>query len=348
MAVFVIDGRSLTPRSTSHKMNVSILLDEKPSWFDRPIKVGPHQLEHSGQIDREKLLKLLEEFDILRKNKKFFDNSSIALFHCVAPLRAGLLEQKGEDIGLYVNLGPANADLEEFSSWARENSADNNETFSSMMASSVVKILPNVVMSNIAMNASILGENTVSAGTSVSSAWALNSVCRVLEEDKAKVAIMAAASFPYQYFNIDAYLRFFGEKFFHPPLCEASAAVSLSKKVDKSQKALGTITGIHLFKAAPVLSPVKVLEEKGFNLECYDKVLLQPSASGNYLAAAEPLGLLTVLESLASIESPAVSQSQTVPGSFGAPCEARLLKGLSVTRDYFGNYSVIEVSNEKN
>ena len=190
----------------------------------------------------------------------------------------------------------------------------------------MVKILPNVVMSNLAMNIPVSGENTVSAGTSASSAWALQAAWRGIRQDKAHCAIVASASFPYEYFNMDAYHRFFGETFFTPPLCEGASAVALSKHPDDSGNILGAITHIHTFKHQGSQSPEMVLASSGYDLSAYDRILFQPSASGNFLAASEPFGMLCVLDSMAK------NTKNVSSGLLG--------RGLSVTRDYFGNYSV--------
>ena len=328
MALFVIDGASLTPLSLQHGENLEALLAEKSFFKDEPLSMGPHQLSVSGQIDEATTEQLLTEFDILRKNKKYFDKPSTALFHCVSPLRKNFTKLSPEDIALYVNLGPANAQLADFIQWAQENEPESQEEFTKMMASSVVKILPNVVMSNLALNLEILGENTVTAGTSVSSATTLRAAAALLQADKCQGAIVASASFPCQYFNIDAFIRFFGDAFFATPLCEGASAIALTQQA--SDHVIGTIDSITTFKCAEEELSAEILARRGFDLMAYEYVLLQPSQAGNFLAASEPLGLQAVLHALNK-------------GRLGE-CLGTKGKGLSVSYDYFGNYSAIEVS----
>ena len=328
MALFVIDGASLTPHSLQHGENLEALLDEQPFFKNEPLSIGPYQLSVNGQIDETTTEQLLSEFDILRKNKKYFDKPSTALFHCVSPLRKHFAQLSSEDIALYVNLGPANAKLADFSQWAQENEPQSQEEFTKMMASAVVQILPNVVMSNLAMNLEILGENTITSGTSVSSATVLKAATALLEADKCQGAIVASASFPCQYFNIDAFKRFFGSDFFATPLCEGASAIALTQEA--SVDALGTIDSITTFKCTEDELPAEILARRGFDLMAYEYVLLQPCHGGNFLAASEPFGLQAVLQALNK-------------GREGE-CLGTKGKGLSVTNDYFGNYSAIEVS----
>ena len=328
MPSFVIGRASLTPLSVEDGENVRALLDDRPFYKNEAIQIGPHQLPVNGQLNDERMDELLESFDILRKNKKYFDRPSTALFHCVSQLRKNLGDVPSDELGLYVNLGPANARLDDFTSWAQENKADSSDEFTAMMASSVVKILPNVVMSNLAMNLDILGENTITAGTSVSSANLLQTAAQMLEERKCQRTIVGSASFPYEYFNIDAFKRFFGDEFFATPLCEGACAISMSNEPDV--QILGSIDSVTTFKCTQKDLPAEILAQRGFDLMAYEYVLLQPSLAGNFLAASEPLGLVAVIEGLNT-------------GREGE-CLGTKGKGLSVTVDYFGNYSAIEVS----
>ncbi len=325
MLAYIIGGASLTAKSELHVQNTRALLAEEPLYSDKPITVGPHTIQKNGQISSETLSKLLTELPIPRKNEKFFEEPSIALYYCVEKLRATVASMDAEDLALYVNLGPANTRLEEFEQWASENSASGTEPFTSMRASSVIKLLPNVVMSNLSINLGIGGENTVTSGTSVSSALVLQSAIDVLDCKKAKAAFVASASFPYRYFNIDSYLRFFGEDFFVPPLCEGASACLLVKQPEEGQEVLGAIRTINTYKKSASWQGdnLTFLSEKGFQLGDYEKLLVSPSQSGNFLAATEPFALLALLDFL----------KERAPGKMA----------LSVSSDIFGNVSAIEV-----
>jgi hypothetical protein len=204
-----------------------------------------------------------------------------------------------------------------------------------LKASAVMKLLPNVVMSNLSIHLGMRGENAATSGTSIGSAWALAAALRVLEEGKVRCAVVGSASFPYEYFNLDAYLRFFGPEFLEPPLVEGASALLLRGEGDPLGVDPGSITGavrrVELLAGDP-LEPswdgarsacFDRLRARGFDLDAYAVVGVQPSKTANFLAAGEPLGVLSVIHGL----------NESAPDG----------RGLSVSYDRFGNVSAVEV-----
>ena len=323
---FVVGGSSLTPLSSCHRENTQALTRSMPFHKQEQLTIGPFVLESHGALSSEDLARILKGFNLLPKYEKFFDDPSIGLYSCLAPLREQIRNVPGTDLGLYVNLGPANAKLDDFQRWGAENPEHGVEAYSTLMASSVVKLLPNVVMSNLSIHLDILGENTTTAGTSAGSAWCIRSARRLLREAGQTAVFVATASFPYAYFNLDSFRRFFADSFFDPPLIEGSAAITLTHASGVSRfpaGVLGSLHRSHTFRLNPEASLQEELDRLGFGDAARNHLLIQPSPSGNFLAAGEPLGILTVLEAL----------NETGKGG----------TGISVTQDPFGWVSIVEV-----
>jgi hypothetical protein len=262
------------------------------------------------------------------KNMKFFTRPSKALAFCIAKCLVSLknVTASPERCALYINGGPANAQLNLFTDWACENSdpANTNVTdmFTSLMASEVIKLLPNIIMSNISINLPIKGENTLVSGTVSDSVWALKAACRCLESNKADMAVVGSASFPFEYFNLNAFKRFFNDDFFEFPFCEAASCVILTtpefinKHADLKTGIIGSIIDIQQFEGL-----INIGHEQ---TESLDKTLFLPGRCGNFLCAAEPLGLLALLEKL--------------------NCSADFkYQGISISKDYFKSTSKIKL-----
>lgn len=301
--------------------NLGRLLSGECFYGDGTIDVGPHRIHRDGSISREQLNEHFSDFKIPRKNEKFFEEPSIAVFSCLNRLQHLFTE----DTVLFVNPGPANSSLKEFQQWAGENDPSSKDLLTSMRASSVVKLLPNILMSNLSINLGLCGENLITSGTSVLSARLLGMAVQRIEQGEDEAAVVASASFPYQYFNIDAYLRFFGEEFFEPPLCEGASACVLSANKPVDGEICGRIRSVRVFRKCPAHnSDIRdFLAARGYEPDRYEKVLFSPSAAGNFLAATEPFSALA----LAHFLTERASQNTAI----------------SVCSDIFGNVSVVEV-----
>jgi len=298
----VLAGASLTRRSADHGANLEALLADRRFFDERPVEVGPFTVPADGSIPAATLDDVASAFAVPPKNLKYFDAPSTALFHCMAPLRRRLDGLPPAAIGLYVNLGPANARLDDFDRWAAENDPSGTDAYTSMMASSVVRLLPNVVMSNLAANLAIHGENAATAGTAVTSAWSVGAALRVLYEGTARAVLVGSASFPYQYFNVAAFRRCFGSSYWQTTPCEAASALALVRPAARyaGDEVLGTVIGQATCVTGPDGTAEEALDRMGLDPSGLSFVLEQPRTGGDFLAAAEPLGLLAALRRLAA------------------------------------------------
>ncbi len=335
----IIGSGSITGLSSDNNANMEALVSGLPFYSQKPLSVDGFQFEQNGGIEAGVIEKLLDSFDIKPKNKKFFDRSSAAVFYCVNSM-ARVIESSGAaNTGLFVGTGPANTRLSDFIEWGRESAADKTSTYPKLMASSVIKLLPNIVMSNVSINLELNGENAIFSATSAASAGALESACMAVENKTSPAAIAASVSMPYQYFNIDSYRRFFCDGFFAVPLCEGASALlaagreTVLKDGALKEAVIGSIKRIDIFKMDDKLCRTvstdrtaftdALSSEHGIAVKDFEIFKINPSASGNFLSASEPLSVLSVMNAL------------NAKNSSG--------EGLSICADYFGNVSVITV-----
>ena len=333
----IIGSSSITCLSSNNDINMEALISGLPFYSLNPFSVDCFEFQRNGRIAEELIANILDSFDIKPKNKKFFDRSSAAIFYCVNSFARLIERSAAPDTALFVSTGPANTRLSDFIEWGRESASDKGSIYPKLMASSVVKLLPNIVMSNISINMGINGENAIFSATSAAPACALESACMAIEDKTTPSAIAAAVSMPYEYFNIDSYRRFFYDDFFTVPLCEGASALmafdreTVLKDAGLKNAITGSIKKIDVFKMDDKLCRQASTDGRGFidalkseygvDVKKYEIFKLNPSGSGNFLSASEPLSVLSVMSALNSKMSTG--------------------EGLSICADYFGNVSVI-------
>lgn len=350
---FLVSAGALTPAGDCISKINSLLNREAPFYIKEEFHTGPYILKKQGIIPdsfcgedslislfQETLSKAFPRLKLKPKNLKFFNRPSYAVVRSIVLalsektfIENGLLQHLSntpERAALYVNAGPANANLKIFLDWASENLApDNKEKFTNLMASEVIKLLPNIMMSNIALNLPFQGENTIVSGWASNSAWAVSSACECLENNRADIAVATSGSFPYEYFNIHAYFELFDTDFFDPPLCEAaSCAVLVNKKMAAQlpeSSILGAITDIEQQKGSEKLKKIQT-EIKKDSTGTNQITRITPGPSGNFLGAAEPLNSICLLHEMNKFKTP---------------------NGASISFDKFNNISIIRLTDKK-
>ena len=287
---------------------------------------------------------LLDSFDIKPKNKKFFERSSTLLFSVVKDYTAMLGAADKADIGLFCAAGPANAPVEDFTGWASEID-DNEEFYPPMMASSVIKLLPNIIMSNLSINTGWKGENSVFSGPSPFHD-ALNSMLLSLGSGPLSAAAAASVSTPFEYFNMDSYSRFLAPDFFNAPLCEGAASLLCCtpefyrENIAKNSAAEpeGYIAAIDSYKAPAGLFDYSnisafngmarnFLEQSGYNFDGVEYFKTAPALTGNFLSASEPFNITSLIYEL----------NRNGRGGFA----------LSAVIDYFDGIHIIKAGGRK-
>lgn len=335
----ILSSNSITARSRVHAENMDALSRGLNFWTDAPLPVDRFTLARHGKIDDAEVSKLLESFDIKPKNKKYFERSSILLFSVIKDYAPLLRNVAGDEIGLYCGVGPANARIGDFRDWAA--GIDNaDEFYPSVMASSVIKLLPNIVMSNLSINMGWRGENAIFSSCASAFFDALNSLLTAFEDGSSQAAAAASVSAPFEYFNMDSYSRFFGPGFFDPPLCEAASSMLLctpdfyaGRFAKNGLIPEGRILSVDSYKTPEGFfnrSDIQNSENmaRGFlmsaNYDFTDVISFKaaPSACGNFLTGGEPLNLMGLIYSLNSA------------GESGCAVSANI--------DYFGNLHVIK------
>lgn len=335
----ILSAASVSRRSLDHSRNMEALASGLPYYSAGRSFVDCHELGFDGRIPDAVADALLVSFDVRPKMKKFFDRPSVLAFACVRNF-SEFFGAAGSEVSLFACTGPANARLRDFSEWAESAGEEPSEPYPPMMASSVVKLLPNVVMANLAVNFGLRGENSIFSPSCVSSARALGAAARSVESGGSPLSAAVSVSCPFEYFNIDSYKRFFGESFFDPPLCECASAVLLASRDFVSsrpalrERVIGAVTGLDHFRleTAPFsggeyehLAALSAVRENVLsNFPGREFVFFAPSASGNFLSASEPLGALAAVHRLNSLAS-------SRPAS-------------SASFDRFGNVSVVTVA----
>ncbi|PKK90322.1 MAG: hypothetical protein CVV64_10165 [Candidatus Wallbacteria bacterium HGW-Wallbacteria-1] len=332
-------GEAVTPISWTFEGNFDHLMTGVP-FFTSNLDVDGFTLSSAGRIDDSLIAEKREGLAVAARNLKFFDRQSVAVYHCAEKLKGLLAEIPAQRVGLYSGVGPANASVGDFMDWAEVNQPESDEPFSSMMASSVVRLLPNVVMANVSINLTISGENCIFSGTSMASVGALEAASRSLREKRCDVALLSGSSFPLQYFNIDSFNRFLRHDLMNFPLCEGASAVLLSADpmaersgylldvlrwrcsigADNTEAGMGRGVSVMGVNDIPVNADVRYGRP-------FDHVLVQPGLWGDFLSAGEPFGFMIVLEHL----------RRNNPSGIG----------VSICRDWFGFCSAIVVAGPK-
>lgn len=316
--------------------NLKSLLSGDPVVVPGNVFLGPHEVEIHGRIPDAEIEALVRGFEIAPKAGKFFDRPSALTFACLSKLR-GLLVAPPEDTALFAATGPTNARLDIFTGWKATHSE--GEAFPPMMASETVKLLPNLLMSNLSMNLGMKGENAIFCGGPQAGAAALEAALGILGSPGARLAAVVSVSSPLEYFNVDAYRRFMPRGTGSAHLVDAASALILAPvpvgprerhaagvKNDPSGRPLGTILRIRRFKIPEPGKVKNALEAAGYsNVDHgFSAVVVQPSAFGETLSAAEPFGCLAAMSAIEG----------------KGPC----VKGVSICIDPFGNGSSIEVA----
>ena len=341
----ILSSSSLTARSAVHSENMDLLARGVPFYREEPLEIESFVIGRHGKISDPAAAGLLDSFDIKPKNKKYFERSSVLLFAVVKDYIEKLKRVDGDGIGLFCAVGPANARLAEFREWAA--AIDENEEFyPPLMASSVIKLLPNIVMSNLSINAGWRGENAIFTSPAAPFADALGSMLLSMEAGSLGIAAAASVSAPFEYFNIDSYTRFLAPSFFNAPLCEAAASMLCCSRdfyrenapVRENFDPEGFIASIDRFKVpygffdyddiASIGGKVRdYLEKMNYDFGGTCHFAAAPSPVGNFLSAGEPLNISGLIHLL------------NKNGDDGY--------AVSATADYFGNLSVIRAGGRR-
>jgi hypothetical protein len=336
----ILSSSSITARSAVHSENMDLLARGAAFYRKEPLEIESFILGRHGKISDPAVAGLLDSFDIKPKNKKYFERSSILLFAAVKDYIEKLRRVDGDGIGLFCAVGPANARLAEFREWAAAID-ENDEFYPPLMASSVIKLLPNIVMSNLSINAGWRGENAIFTSPAAPFCDALGSMLLSIEAGTLSIAAAASVSAPFEYFNIDSYTRFLAPSFFNAPLCEAAASLLCCSRdfyrenapVRENFEPEGFIASIDRFKVpygffdyddiASIGGKARsYLEKMNYDLRGTHHFAAAPSPAGNFLSAGEPLNISGLIHLL------------NKNGEDGY--------AVSATADYFGNLSVIK------
>lgn len=186
--------------------------------------------EYNLRVTDQQLAEWLNSFAIPAKQKKFFDRASILLFRALEPLRPLLTGLQADETAFFIALGPNRADLDFFLDWSERDQLDSDGAHASLGASDVVRLLPNVSVTNLAVPLGLRGENGVYAGFASAAGAALEAARDGLQSGRFPAAIVAAASSPLNYFNEQSRQSHFSPATFSRPLAEGAAAVVLSLK----------------------------------------------------------------------------------------------------------------------
>lgn len=351
----VLGASAISCGSRNLEENLDFLLAGSPAVVPGSVFLGPHEVRVHGRIPDSEIDSLINGFGVPPKARKFFDRPSALGFFCVSGL-AGSMTSLPEETALFVATGPTNARLEVFSEWERMRTGA--EPYPSLMASETIKLLPNLIMSNLSMNLGIRGENSLFCGGAQAGAAALEAALEVLGSPGAELAAVLSVSTPLEYFNVDAYRRFLPDRTRAPHLVDAAAALLIapgagardgngnrrtSHPIPDGHVPLGSILGVRRFKvSADLLSSLTHgttsfpsaalanISEFPFEIAGYpsvdhgfSSVVVQPSRFGQTLSAAEPLGCLAAMRSLKG--------------------KGPTARGVSISIDPFGNGSAIEV-----
>ncbi len=341
----IIASRSITARAADHIKNMELAAQGESFYMESPLIINGFTLERHAKIDEAVIASLLDSFDIKPKNKKFFERSSTLLFSVIKDYAAILGPFSGADIGLFCATGPANARLKDFTDWASEID-DNEEFYPPMMASSVIKLLPNIIMSNLSINTGWKGENSIFSGPSAPFHDALTSMLLSMGAGSLSAAAAASVSAPFEYFNMDSFTRFLTPAFFNAPLCEGAGSLLCCtpkfyrENIAKNSVAEseGYIAAIDSYKAPAGLFDYsnisaftdvarKFLEESGYNFDAVEYFKTAPALTGNFLSAAEPLNISSLIYELNRND--------------------RSGYALSAVIDYFGGIHVIKAGGRK-
>lgn len=313
------------------KENAAALLSGTPAVVSGSVLLGPHEIFRHGRIPDSELRAITGKFDVPAKALKFFDRPSALAFDCLSRL-GHYLTVPSTDTALFVAMGPTNASLEVFTNWSL--TRGEFDPFPSMMASETVKLLPNVIMSNLSMNLGLGGENALFCGWAQAGAAALESAVEVLGGPGASLAAVVSVSTPLEYFNVDAYRRFMPFGVGDSLLIDAASAMVLApagfREWPAGTSPVGAILAIRRFRSATPIDPgspsATVLEAAGYPASGngFSSVATQPGRFGETLSAAEPLGCIAVMTSLRG--------------------RGPMARGVSITFDSFGNGSSVEVA----
>ncbi|OQA80439.1 MAG: hypothetical protein BWY32_01020 [bacterium ADurb.Bin243] len=335
----ILKSNSITARSGVHAENMEALARGLNFWVDAPLNIDRFTLDRHGKISDSLTAELLDSFDIKPKNKKYFERSSTLLFSVIKDYGPLLKSIDGSEVGLYCGVGPANARIDDFREWAAGiEGAD--EFYPSMMASSVIKLLPNIVMSNLSINTGWRGENAIFSSCASAFFDALNSLLTAFENGSSRIAAAGSVSAPFEYFNMDSYSRFFGADFFDPPLCETASSMLLctpdfyaGRLENTGMEPEGRILSIDSYKTPEGLfkrSDIKNFEKlardflESENYDFTDTLYFKthPAACGNFLTGGEPVNVMSLVYSL------------NAAGEKGF--------AVSVNIDYFGNLHAVK------
>ncbi len=321
----IINGGSISCLSENHQVNMDSINNNLNFFSHEGIEITVFNNKNSGKIEDSIIEEISKSFKILPKNRKFFNRSSVCMFHSISAFLNDLKKLNNDETALYASIGPAFASYDFFKDWAAENNFENDEVFSTMMASKVIQLLPNIIMSNLAINLEIKGENSIFSGTSMSSLKAIQALLINIENDISKQGIAVSSSNPYNYFNLDSYNNYFKVDFFDIPLSEASSAILIQQK-EEEENTIGSILSMDFIKLN--LNTHKnlnknekinhILKEMQMKYEEFEKILIMPDSCGNFLTASEPLGILATIDFLNKKQSSK--------------------KGCVIDYDYFGNY----------
>jgi hypothetical protein len=312
----IIASRSITARAADHIENMKLASRGGNFYIESPLDINGFKLGRHAKIDDAVISSLLDSFDIKPKNKKFFERSSALLFSMIKDYAAILGPFSGADTGLFCATGPANAPLKDFTGWASEID-DNEEFYPPMMASSVIKLLPNIIMSNLSINTGWKGENAVFSGPAAPFHDALTSMLLSLGSGSLSAAAAASVSAPFEYFNMDSFSRFLPPAFFNAPLCEGAASLlcctpefyrdNIAK--NSAAKPEGYIAAVDSYKTPAGLfdysnisaftgTARKFLEDSGVDLSGVEYFKTAPALTGNFLSAGEPLNISSLIYEL--------------------------------------------------
>lgn len=175
----------------------------------------------------ERLAGWLRGFAFPEKQKKFFDRASILLYRALEPLLPRLSALPADEVGLFLAVGPNRGDLDFFVEWAERDRAEAPGPHAGHRASDVVRLLPNLPVSNLSIPLSIRGGNAIFAGFSPAGAHALGAALARLREGTLRAALVAAVSSPHNYFNMDSFRRFLPDVPSARPPAEGAAALLL-------------------------------------------------------------------------------------------------------------------------
>ncbi len=312
----IIASRSITARSADHIKNMQSAARGENFYIESPLDVNGFKLERHAKIDDAVVASLLNSFDIKPKNKKFFERSSTLLFGVIKDYAAMLGPFSGEDTGLFCATGPANAPLKDFIDWASEID-DSEEFYPPMMASSVIKLLPNIIMSNLSINTGWKGENAVFSGPAAPFHDALTSMLLSMGAGTVSTAAAASVSAPFEYFNMDSFDRFLPPAFFNAPLCEGASSLlcctpefyrdNIAK--NSAAEPEGYIAAIDSYRTPKGLFDYsnisaftdmarKFLEDSGFDFSGVELFKTAPELTGNFLSAGEPFNISSLIYEL--------------------------------------------------